>query len=192
MRRILIFSVVFIWAVVASAATTLTGTVTRVVDGDTVTFVPVLNGQRHQITIRLWGIDAPEKGQDYSKESADALAEMVTNRTVSVISMGKDRYTRTLGKIKADSVDVNLEMIHKGAAWHCSQYAPKESAFASAQMEAVAAKRGLWSLDNPIAPWNYRKATGRLSKKEKLETKIENMEENVRKKLQSKREKIAG
>ncbi|MDR3260216.1 MAG: hypothetical protein LBT78_00095 [Tannerella sp.] len=40
----------------------LTGRVVKVQDGDTIT---ILTSEKEQIKIRLYGIDAPEKSQDY-------------------------------------------------------------------------------------------------------------------------------
>jgi len=48
-----------------TAADTLTGKVVRIADGNTVTILVGVN----QVRIRLFGIDAPERGQDYSRKS---------------------------------------------------------------------------------------------------------------------------
>ena len=56
-----------------TAADTLTGKVVKIADGDTVTILVGGN----QVRIRLFGIDAPERGQDYSRKSSDALAGLV-------------------------------------------------------------------------------------------------------------------
>ncbi len=64
-----------------TAADTLTGKVVRIADGDTVT---LLVGD-HQVRIRLFGIDAPELGQDYSRKSKEALADLVFGKEVWVV-----------------------------------------------------------------------------------------------------------
>ena len=74
----------------------------RVTDGDTITVID--NGQKH--TIRLVGIDAPEKsrgkhkpGQPFSQAATKHLAGLVLNKHVNIVSYGTDRYGRTLGVV---------------------------------------------------------------------------------------------
>lgn len=52
-----------------------------------------------------------------------------------------------------------------GLAWHYKQYANEQSAkdrreYAQAEAEARNAKRGLWSIASPVAPWDYRNGEG--------------------------------
>jgi len=68
---------------------------TRVTDGDTITVAT--DGQKY--TIRLVGIDAPEKshgkhqpGQPFSQTSTKYLASLVLNKPVDIVSYGTDRY----------------------------------------------------------------------------------------------------
>jgi micrococcal nuclease len=68
---------------------------TRVTDGDTITVVT--DGQK--VTIRLVGIDAPEKsrgkhepGQPFSQSSTKHLASLVLNKPVDIVSYGTGRY----------------------------------------------------------------------------------------------------
>jgi len=61
------------------------GTILRVIDGDTY----VLQTNEGSLVIRLEGIDAPEKDQPYSKESAGFL-ENYLNRETTVIKTGID------------------------------------------------------------------------------------------------------
>ncbi len=44
-----------------------------------------------------------------------------------------------------------------GLAWHDPRYAPKAKEYAEAEAEARKEKRGLWSDDKPVAPWDWRK-----------------------------------
>ena len=74
---------------------TLTGQVVKIADGDTVTILVVGD----QVRIRLFGIDAPERGQDYSRKSREALADLVFEKEVRVVVHDKDRYGRTVGDI---------------------------------------------------------------------------------------------
>ena len=47
-------------------------------------------------------------------------------------------------------------MLKAGFAWHYKYY-DKTPAYAKAEAEARAAKRGLWQDKNPIEPYEYRK-----------------------------------
>ena len=134
-----------------TAADTLTGKVVRIADGDTVTILVGGN----QVRVRLFGIDAPERGQDYSRKSKEALAELVFDKEVRVVVHDKDRYGRTVGDIYIGDLLVNEKMIKDGWAWNYAHYS-KSKHYAELEREAREAKRGLWAGKNPIPPWDYR------------------------------------
>ncbi len=138
----------------AVSAEELRGRVVRVADGDTIT---VLDSANTQHKIRFQGIDAPEKAQAFGKVSRTYLSGMVAGRDVRVTYKERDRYDRILGTVYVDDKDVNLEMIKAGLAWHYSFY-DQTAAYAAAEKEARAAKRGLWRDPNPIEPHEFRKA----------------------------------
>ena len=129
-----------------------------VADGDTIT---VLDADKVQHKIRLTGIDAPEKKQAFGTCSKQSLSDMVYNKTVTVETVKRDRYGRELGKVLADGKDVNLEQIRAGMAWHYKAYQRDQSAadrqaYAEAENEAKAARRGLWDDPEPVPPWEWR------------------------------------
>jgi endonuclease YncB( thermonuclease family) len=128
--------------------------VVGVYDGDTVT---CLDENNQQQKVRLAEIDAPESGQDFGKVSREALAAMVFGRTVEVTDQGRDRYGRWIARLSVDGTDVNRQMVASGNAWVYTAYS-KDPSMAEAQQQAQAAKLGLWSQDNPVAPWDYRKS----------------------------------
>ena len=103
----------------------------------------------------MQGIDAPEKDQPYSKESAGFL-EKYLNMEAIVIKKGIDRYGRTLGTLIIDSMDINMLSIKNGCAWHFKKYS-KDLEYAKAEEYARSNKLGLWRLDNTVAPWDWRK-----------------------------------
>jgi len=122
-------------------------------DGDTVTCLDESNQQQK---VRLASIDAPEIGQDYGKVSREALAEMVFGKTVEVTDEGKDRYGRWIGRLTANGVDVNRQMVATGNAWHYADYS-RDASLAALQSQAQSQRLGLWAQPNPIAPWDFRK-----------------------------------
>ena len=137
-----------------SSSSDLVGRVVKVSDGDTIT---VLDASKTQQKIRLQGIDAPEKGQAFGKASGKFLAGLVAGRDVKVQWSKKDRYGRILGTVYVDGREVNLEMLRAGMAWHYKKY-DSTLAYAQAETEARAAKRGLWQEKNPTEPEVFRKA----------------------------------
>ena len=140
---------------------TLQGRVVNVSDGDTIT---VLDSSKKQHKVRLAGIDAPEKKQSFGRQSKESLSLLVFNRQVT-IELGKtDRYGRTVSKVDINGVDANLEQIKMGMAWHYKKYQKEQSIedmveYARAEGEARADRRGLWRDSEPIAPWDFRKAS---------------------------------
>ena len=140
------------------SATTITGKVVSVADGDTIT---ALDAGKVQHKIRLGGIDAPEKAQPYGQTSKQSLSDLVFGKTVTVDTDKTDRYGREVGKVLVDGVDTNLEQVRRGLAWHYKAYQreqPPEDrlAYAAAETDAAAAHLGLWQDAVTVAPWEWR------------------------------------
>jgi len=130
-----------------------TGRVVGVTDGDTIT---VLVDVR-QVKVRLTEIDAPEKRQAWGTKARQALSDLVFGRVVTVVENGKDRYQRMLGRVLVGETDVSAEMVRSGNAWIYRKYARDKALFAL-EDEAREAARGLWSLPNPVPPWEFRRS----------------------------------
>lgn len=128
--------------------------VVGVQDGDTLTCLDESGGQQK---VRLAGIDAPEIGQDFGRQSRDALADLVFGRAVEVLDEGRDRQGRTIAKLLVDGDDVNRRMVATGMAWHYSAYSTDPD-LDGIEAEARAGGRGLWSQPSPMPPWDYRRS----------------------------------
>lgn len=137
----------------AAGAETYTAQVIAVLDGDT---VMVMRDNR-KITMRLAGIDAPEKQQAFGMASRDALAGLVLRKTVHVTTKAVDDYGRVIALLDVGRVNVNEELLRRGLAWEYSQYHSNKNLLAL-QSRAQAARRGLWAAAHPVPPWTYRKA----------------------------------
>ena len=144
---------VAVMAAWAAGAATLEGVVTRVSDGDTIWVTPKV-GVREKI--RMDRIDAPESKQDFGKESTDYLERRVKGKTVRVEWQKRDQYGRVLGIVWLDGVDINLEMVATGNAWHYSQF-DKTPEYAAAEAAARAAKKGLWARPGAENPYQFRR-----------------------------------
>jgi endonuclease YncB( thermonuclease family) len=129
------------------------GQVIRVTDGDSIT----VRAGEENIKVRLAQIDAPETGQPWGTRSRQELADMIAGRTITVTSTGQDRYGRTIAQIEADGVDVNRDMIARGAAWAYTSYVTDPSMIET-QRRARAEGVGLWAMpeNERIPPWVYR------------------------------------
>lgn len=130
------------------------GKVVSVQDGDTLT---LLLHDRSTLRVRLAEIDAPEKGQPFGQKSKQLLSNFVFGNSVKVIQTAIDRYGRTVGRVYAGKIDVNLEMVKSGGAWAYTQYL-HDNRIRSAEEGAKLSGIGLWSLnEKPIPPWVWRK-----------------------------------
>jgi micrococcal nuclease len=88
---ILIFSV----TIISHAQTPIQGKVISIADGDTIT---VLQNSK-QYKIRLYGIDTPEKKQDFGQKAKQFTSSMVFKQHVKVVVYDTDRYGRTVGVV---------------------------------------------------------------------------------------------
>ena len=152
-----------------AGAAPISGHVVAVADGDTVT---LLDSEHHQYRIRVAGIDAPERKQDFGDLSRMSLSALVLNRDVDVIGEKIDRYGCRVGKIMtADpscefatcprTLDAGLVQIKNGMAWWYRQYAKEQSfedraTYEQAEIEARLKLRGLWITSSPAPPWEWR------------------------------------
>lgn len=128
-------------------------------DGDTIT---VLDAQKNQHKIRLAGIDAPEKAQDYGNRSKQNLSQLVFGKKVFIPDNIKDRYGRTVSRVMVNGTDAGLEQIKAGFAWHYKKYQkdqlPRDRIlYAQAQDQSQVARVGLWAMANPIEPESFRR-----------------------------------
>ena len=89
------------------------GKVVGVIDGDSMT---VLHEGRGEQT-RLWGIDCPEKSQDFGIKAKQITSILVFAKTVEVDPIATDRYRRTVAFVRVGDILVNDKLIRQGLAW---------------------------------------------------------------------------
>ena len=124
--------------------------VVKISDGDTITILQ----NKEQTKVRLYGIDSPEKKQDYGQRSKQFLASLIAGQIVEVEPKGKDRYRRTLGIIYHKGQDINAQMVLNGYAWAYVKYS---RIYVNQENTARENKRGLWQSSDPTPPWVWRK-----------------------------------
>lgn len=136
----------------------ITGRVVGLADGDTLTILDATN-QQHKI--RLAGIDAPEKNQDFGQKSKTSLAAMAFNQSARADCRKRDRYQREICVVFVEGKDVGLEQVRAGMAWWYRQYAKEQTAqessdYEQAELMAKLHRYGLWDSKNPTPPWDWR------------------------------------
>ena len=124
-RACLVVLAALLTLVPAAAETEHLGKVVGIADGDTFTLLV----DRQQLRIRLAEIDTPEKGQPYGNRARQALSELIYGKTVRVVGVDHDRYGRVVGRVYVGSIDVNAEMVRRGAAWVYRKYAKDPSLY---------------------------------------------------------------
>ena len=144
-----------------SLAEELSGKVVGVTDGDTLTLLV----DQNQYKIRLAEIDTPEKGQPWGSRATQFLGEKVFQEEIRVTVVDVDRYGRTVGRIWLGDRDINRELVAEGHAWVYRQYMTDRSLL-NDEREAREQQLGLWSLENPVPPWEWRRGARGISTKE--------------------------
>lgn len=152
-----------------AARRTVTGTVTKVSDGDT---IHLITPEQTRLKVRLYGIDAPETpkinnrtgqinipGQPHGEASWKALADKIMGKEVRLDILDIDKYRRMVGMIWLDDRNINLEMVREGHAEAFIEYLkpPYRTQFLASEREAKSARRGIWAQPDYERPRTFRK-----------------------------------
>ena len=129
------------------------GLVVGVHDGDTLTVLVA----KQQLKVRLAEIDAPELGQPFGNRSKQSLVELCFQESAHVELIARDRYGRSVGKVKCREVDASAHQVATGMAWVYDRYSKPTSPLYALQDAAKAPRRGLWADNEPVRPWEWRK-----------------------------------
>jgi endonuclease YncB( thermonuclease family) len=154
-RRLLPFAI-FSLLTFNAAAETIVGTVVGISDGDTLT---LLTNDKRQAKVRLGEIDTPESGQPYGAQAKKELSDLAFGRQAAVDVQDTDRYGRTVGRVRVDNLDINSELVRRGAAWVYRQYL-RDRSLLEIEAGARARRAGLWALPEAqqTPPWEWRTA----------------------------------
>jgi endonuclease YncB( thermonuclease family) len=109
---------------------------TRIIDGDTLD----LAGDR----IRLFGIDAPERGEPGAGDSTAHLRRLVAGKTVTCRAIERDRYDRAVAQVRAGHAVVWCYYVRRNRP-------AMLATFQRAEAEAKRERRGVWT--RPFRPW---------------------------------------
>jgi len=125
-------------------------------DGDSFT---VRRSNGGQVKVRLYGIDAPEKGQAWNRASGQNLSRLLKG-VLDIEPQYYDPYGRVVAvvRVKGKTETVNEQQIADGMAWLYPQFCKAGFCRQWREIEKKARqeKRGLWSEGKPIAPWDWK------------------------------------
>ena len=137
----------------AANADEFKGKVIAVTDGDSM----IVMRDNVKEKVILFGVDCPEKGQDFGKEARDFTDSLVHGKIVSVKEKGTDRYKRIIAQVYLpDGSDLNQQLVKKGLAWWSDKFAPNDADLKRYHDDSKKNHIGLWAGPKPIAPWIYR------------------------------------
>jgi endonuclease YncB( thermonuclease family) len=136
------------------------GVMARVLDGDT--YIVRHGGMTTKI--RLYGVDAPEKGQRFGKEAAEFVEDMLLGSRVNLVPLGKDKFGRQASIVRSATGETLEEMLLvRGYAWVHPEFCkiPRCAAWKENERQAAHRGEGLWSDGDPLPPWIWRKVSKR-------------------------------
>ncbi|MDR2820420.1 MAG: thermonuclease family protein [Desulfovibrio sp.] len=139
----------------AQAQKSISGAVLRVSDGDTIS----VRVEGREITVRLYGVDCPEKKQEYGPEAQEFVEDLLLTDTVELIPVDQDRYGRVVAIVKTkDGVALEEKLLTAGLAWLYPQYCKRAecAGWKKLEMQARESRQGLWQ-GKAMPPWEWRK-----------------------------------
>lgn len=167
MDRRLLCAVGLLWAGLACAAPPAkkppepdpAGTVTRVVDGDTL-WVMTADANAAPLVVRLEGIDAPERCQSGGPEAAEALTKLVLGRQVVLRVKARDDHGRLIARALRDGeFDIGDRLVRDGHAWS-ARYRYDRGPYVAQERMAAALKRGVHADAAALLPRDFRRQHG--------------------------------
>jgi endonuclease YncB( thermonuclease family) len=137
--------------------------VLKVFDGDTIQ----VTGLDLTFTIRLVGIDAPERGfkgqagQPFSQKAKQYLVKLLDSKLIGLKSYGTGGYNRQLAEVFVGDKNINVEMIRSGLAEIYTGKPPKKldvTPYQTAEKKARRAGKGIWRQGSSYeSPRHWRK-----------------------------------
>ncbi len=126
------------------------GKVVGVIDGDSITVMH--DGQAEEV--RLYGVDCPEKRQDFGQRAKEFTSTELFGKMVEVSPVTTDRYGRTVPMVALNGRNFNRRIIEVGYALVFQKYCtrPEYTEWNKVESQARASRTGLWLGQNPIPP----------------------------------------
>jgi endonuclease YncB( thermonuclease family) len=148
LNKIASYTILLIGLLPVSALAEREVKVVDVFDGDTL--IVSLDGRAE--IIRLFGVDSPDKEQPFGLEARSYTSDMVSGRVIQIIPIEKSRYEMV--KVYYENKCLNEELLKAGYAWYNINGSIDEQ-WVQMEQRARYERKGLWSADNPVPPWQY-------------------------------------
>jgi len=126
----------------------LAGRVTEVISGDTLR----LDTGAGIVEVRLSDIGAPQGSDYYAPASRQLLANITAAPVARVAVAGRAGPDRIFGRVRVGELDANLELVKRGAAWVCLEYAT-DTELLPYERTAQRLQLGLWGHTWTVDAW---------------------------------------
>lgn len=127
----------------------LSGNVINCHDGDTCK----VSTKEGLISVRIFGIDAPELKQEHGTKSRDFLESKIKGKVVDLSCIGSS-YNRKVCEIYYQKEDISDYMVRSGMAYDYEQYS--KGKYSLSEKLAKRDGLGVWGLKNVVAPKCFR------------------------------------
>lgn len=107
-----------------------------VIDGDT--FV-----SEDKTRIRIWGIDSPEKNEQFYTEAKETLSTLISNTILNCNLIDTDKYSRSVMRCYLNDKDIAKTMVEKGMAKDFRRYS--DGYYLREEIQAKNNTVGIWS-----------------------------------------------
>jgi micrococcal nuclease len=154
----------------SARAATIQAKVTEVQSGNRL----VVSNINRSLRVRLKGVAPPEAGQPFSDAAREHLKALILDKAVAVEYTDlSDGYLEA--RVFLNDIDVGSQMIRDGVAWYDTTVITglsvgDQNIYAQCEQAARSEKRGLWADQNPVSPWEFRKA--QLAKQQSAVTPV--------------------
>ncbi len=148
MKKIALYKILILGLIASPAFADWEVKVVDVFDGDTL--IVSLEGRAE--IIKLFGVDSPEKEQAFGLDARSFTSDLVSGKIIKVESIEKGRYEMV--KVYVEDKCLNEELLRAGFAWYNKEGSINER-WADMEQQARHERKGLWSEDNPVPPWEY-------------------------------------
>lgn len=138
------------------------GVVTAIVDGNT---LEITKDNSEAVKVKLYGIECPEMGQDFSQDAKAFLEKKLLKKNVTVQIQGKDRKGTPLAIVldTKKKQDPRIELLKEGLAWTAERNPLSD--LEDYRLQAQQKKVGLWKDEQPTPPWTYRRQQSMMTAK---------------------------
>ncbi len=135
----------------------------RLFDGDS---FELADSAGRKLNVRLYGIDAPGRKQNFGEASSRHLLSLMKGHTFCMQVFSRDQYNRHVAVVyrvengKIDDISLNQHQIRSGMAWVYDHFCTGNFCKAWKKEETLARRQrlGLWKDASPVPPWKWRRA----------------------------------